>query len=61
MRTEVNNKPQTNGTKNDKKTKQEIAAAFSAQQPNVQQNTGFIPQGNRYIRSWVEGSPEPRK
>lgn len=61
MRTEVNNKPQTTGAKYDKKNKQDIAAAYYAQQPKVQQNTGFYPKGDRYICSWVEGTPDRQK
>jgi hypothetical protein len=59
---EVKNKPQqSEHQKNDRKNKQEIAAAYAILQPNAQQNTGFHPQGNRYIRSWVEGTPDGGK
>ena len=58
MRNEIKNKPQTSELKNSKKNKQEIAAAYPAQQPNVQQHTSPYPQANRYIRSWVEGTPD---
>jgi hypothetical protein len=61
MRNEVKNKPQTGDNKSDKKNKQEIAAASYAQQPHAQQNTGSYPQVNRYIRSWVEGTPDQPK
>jgi|GEM_PF-5706713 hypothetical protein len=47
MRTEVTNRPQTIDTKNNKKNKQEIAAASYAQRPNVQQQIGSLPKGNR--------------
>jgi hypothetical protein len=58
MRTEINNRPQTNITKYDKKNKQDV---MPAQQPNVQQNSRFEPKGNRYIRSWTEGAPDQQK
>lgn len=59
---EVKNKPQHNDhNKNDRKNRQEIATAFQMQQPKTQQNENLYPQGNRYIRSWVEGSPEDVK
>lgn len=61
MKNDVKNKPQTIANKNDKKNKQEIGTAYYAQQPAGQQNLGFHPQGNRYIRSWVEGTPDQRK
>ena len=61
MKNDVKNKPQTSDNKNGKKNKQEIGAAYYAQQPNGQQNLAFAPQGNRYIRSWVEGTPDQRK
>jgi hypothetical protein len=60
MKNEVKNKPQSSEIKNDKKNKQE-AAAYPAQPPHVPQHAGFYPQGNRYIRSWVEGTPEQEK
>jgi len=47
MRTEVTNKPQTIAAKNDKKNKQQIAAASYVQQPNAQQQIGSLPKGNR--------------
>jgi hypothetical protein len=61
MRQEIKNKPQTNDNKNSKKNKQDVATAYYAQQPAAQQNRAFIPQGNRYIRSWVEGTPDQAK
>ena len=61
MKQEVKNKPQTSDNKNDRKNKQQVATAYYAQQPNAQQAAGFHPQGNRYIRSWVEGTPDQGK
>jgi hypothetical protein len=61
MRNEVRNRPQTSDIKNSKKNKQEVAAAYPAQQPNAQQNASFYPQSNRYIRSWLEGTPDHDK
>jgi hypothetical protein len=59
---EVKNKPQTSeNTKTERKNKQEIATAHYAEKPNAQQTAGFYPQGNRYIRSWVEGPPDQTK
>jgi hypothetical protein len=59
---EVKNKPQTSeDSKTDRKNKQETATAHYAQRPDAQQNTDLYPQGNRYIRSWVEGAPDQRK
>jgi hypothetical protein len=59
---EIKNKPQTSeNNKTSRKTKQETAAAHYAQQPNAQQGEDSYPQANRYIRSWVEGTPEQEK
>jgi hypothetical protein len=59
MKNDVKNKPQTSDNKNDKKNKQ--GTAYYAQRPAGQENQSFYPQGNRYIRSWVEGTPDQRK
>lgn len=59
---DVKNKPQhSEQLKTSQKNKQELAAAYIAHQPNVQQNEAFYPQGNRYIRSWAEALPEHGK
>jgi hypothetical protein len=59
---DVKNKPQHNGQlKTNQKNKQELAAAYIAHQPNAQQSEAFYPQGNRYIRSWAEASPDQEK
>ena len=59
---DIKNKPQHNDrSKTDRKNKQELAAAYLAHQPNAQQSTSLYPQANRYIRSWVEGTPDSTK
>lgn len=57
---EIKNRAQDITGKNDSKNKQETGTAYVAQQPNAQENVGFLPQGQRIIRSWVEGKPEAR-
>ena len=60
MKHEVKNRAQGINSKNDQKNKQDVATAPYAQRPNAQQNEPYFPQGQRFIRSWVEGKPEDK-